>query len=49
MERADGWPPSPYGRLLSAVPKIGLTLGTLSHLSAAPYAGVSIYARKPGR
>jgi SAM-dependent methyltransferase/uncharacterized protein YbaR (Trm112 family) len=48
MERADGWPPTPYGRLLSTVPKIGLTLGTLSHLSAASYSGVSIYARKHG-
>ncbi len=48
MERADGWPPSPYGRLLSTLPKVGLTLGTLVHLSAASYSGVSIYARKPG-
>jgi hypothetical protein len=48
MERADGWPPRPYGGLLSTIPKIGLTLGTLAHLSAAAYSGVSIYARKPG-
>ena len=46
IERADGWPPVPYGRALSKLPKVGLTLGTLSHLSAADYAGVSIYARK---
>jgi SAM-dependent methyltransferase len=49
MERADGWPPTPYGTLLAAIPKIGLTLGTLAHLSAASYSGVSIYARKAGR
>jgi SAM-dependent methyltransferase len=48
LERADGWPPVPYGRLLSKVPKIGLSLGTLAHLSAASYSGVSIYARKRG-
>jgi uncharacterized protein YbaR (Trm112 family)/ubiquinone/menaquinone biosynthesis C-methylase UbiE len=46
LERPDGWPPSPYGRRLSKIPKIGMTLGTLAHLSAAHYAGVSIYARK---
>jgi uncharacterized protein YbaR (Trm112 family) len=49
LERADGWPPVPYGRLLSKLPKIGPSLGTLAHLSAAHYAGVSIYARKRGR
>ena len=27
LERPDGWPPRPYGRLLSQIPKIGLTLG----------------------
>jgi len=47
MERPDGWPPSPYGRMLSKIPKIGLSLGTLTHLSAVHYCGVSIYARKP--
>ena len=31
---------------LAACPKVGMTLGTLAHLSAARYAGVSIYARK---
>ena len=46
LERPDGWPPHPYGLLLSRIPKIGMTLGTLAHLSAARYGGVSIYARK---
>jgi SAM-dependent methyltransferase len=46
MERSDGWPPVPFGYFLSRVPKVGMTLGTLVHLSAARYAGVSIYARK---
>jgi SAM-dependent methyltransferase len=46
MERPDGWQPRPYGTLLSKIPKVGLTLGTLAHLSAAHYAGVSIYARR---
>jgi hypothetical protein len=48
MERSDGWPPVPFGYFLSRVPKVGMTLGTLAHLSAARYAGVSIYARKRG-
>jgi len=48
MERSDGWPPVPFGYFLSRVPKIGTTLGALAHLSAAQYAGVSIYARKRG-
>jgi hypothetical protein len=47
LERPDGWPPSPYGRVLSKIPKIGLSLGTLTHLSAVHYCGVSVYARKP--
>jgi hypothetical protein len=47
LERPDGWPPSPYGRVLSKIPKIGLSLGTAVHLSAVHYCGVSIYARKP--
>jgi hypothetical protein len=46
MERSDGWPPVPFGYFLSRVPKVGMTLGTTVHLSAARYAGVSIYARK---
>jgi SAM-dependent methyltransferase len=46
MERSDGYPPMPYGYFLSKVPKVGMTLGTLSHLSVAQYAGVSIYGRR---
>ncbi len=48
LERSDGYPPVPFGYFLSRVPKIGMTLGTLAHLSAGRYAGVSIYARKRG-
>jgi len=48
MERSDGYPPVPFGYFLSRVPKMGMTLGTLAHLSAGRYAGVSIYARKRG-
>jgi len=48
MERSDGYPPVPFGYLLSRVPKLGMTLGTLAHLSAGRYAGVSVYARKRG-
>jgi len=48
LERSDGWPPVPFGYFLSRVPKIGMTMGTLAHLSAARYAGASIYARKRG-
>jgi SAM-dependent methyltransferase len=48
MERSDGWPPVPFGYFLSRLPKIGMTVGTIAHLSAARYAGVSIYARKRG-
>jgi SAM-dependent methyltransferase len=47
IERSDGYPPIPYGRVLSKVPKVGTTLGTLTHLSMSHYAGVSLYARKP--
>jgi SAM-dependent methyltransferase len=46
MERSDGYPPVPFGYFLSRVPKIGMTLGTLVHLSAGRYAGVSIYGRR---
>jgi SAM-dependent methyltransferase len=46
LERSDGYPPMPYGYFLSKVPKVGMTLGTLSHLSVAQYAGVSIYGRR---
>jgi SAM-dependent methyltransferase len=46
MERPDGWAPAPYGVFLSRLPKVGMTLGTLAHLSVARYAGVSIYGRR---
>jgi SAM-dependent methyltransferase len=46
LERADGKLPVPFGYFLSQVPKIGMTLGTLAHLTAARYAGVSIFGRK---
>jgi SAM-dependent methyltransferase len=46
MERSDGYPPVPYGYVLSHIPKVGMTLGTLAHLSAGQYAGVSIYGRR---
>jgi SAM-dependent methyltransferase len=46
LERADGRPPTPYGRVLSKLPGPGPALGTLAHLSAYPYAGVSIYATR---
>lgn len=48
LERSDGWPPLPFGYLLSRIPKVGMTLGTFVHLSTGRYAGVSIYARKRG-
>jgi SAM-dependent methyltransferase len=47
LERADGRLPVPFGYFLSRVPKIGMTLGTLAHLTPAHYAGVSIFGRKP--
>jgi SAM-dependent methyltransferase len=46
MERAEGWPLVGVGRMLERVPKIGMTLGTLVHLSTGTYAGVSIYSRR---
>jgi hypothetical protein len=46
LQRPDGLPPRPYGRLLSTIPKIGTTLGAAVHLSAIRFGGVSIYARK---
>ena len=46
VERADGWPPLPFGYLLSHVPKVGMTVGTLVHLTPARYAGASIYGRR---
>ena len=48
VERAEGWPPVPWGGLLSHVPKVGTTLGTFAHLTAAQYGSVSIYARNRG-
>jgi len=48
MECAAGWPRVPFGRLISRIPKVGMTLATLLRLSAGHYAGVSIYARKRG-
>jgi SAM-dependent methyltransferase len=47
MERAEGWPLVGIGRVLEGLPKVGMTLGTLVHLSTGTYAGVSIYSRKP--
>jgi SAM-dependent methyltransferase len=46
VERADGWPPVPFGYFLSRVPKVGMTLGTLAHLTPARYAGASFYGRR---
>jgi SAM-dependent methyltransferase len=46
LERAEGWPPVPYGGLLARIPKLGMSLGTFVHLTLAGYASVSIYARK---
>jgi hypothetical protein len=48
IERAEGWPPVPWGGLLARIPKVGLTAGTVVHLSAATYASASLYARKRG-
>jgi SAM-dependent methyltransferase/uncharacterized protein YbaR (Trm112 family) len=48
VERGEGWPPVPYGGLISRIPKIGWTLGTIVHLSLSGYASVSVYARRPG-
>ena len=47
VERADGFPPWPYGTRLSKIPKVGPTLGALAHLSAVQYCGVTLFARKP--
>jgi SAM-dependent methyltransferase len=50
LERAEGWPPVPYGGLLAKLPKVGMSLGTFAHLTLSDgYASVSIYARKPSR
>jgi len=47
MERAEGWPLVGLSGVLERVPKLGMTLGTLVHLSTGSYAGVSIYSRRP--
>ena len=36
----------PFGYFLSRVPRVGMTTGTLAHLSAGRYAGVSIIGRR---
>ena len=46
IERADGFDPVPWGGKVAKLPKVGPSLGALVHLTAAFYAGVSIYARK---
>jgi SAM-dependent methyltransferase len=46
VERAEGWPLVGVGAGIARLPKIGMTLGTLVHLSTGSYAGVSVYARK---
>ena len=46
VERAEGWPLVGVGAAVAKLPKIGMTLGTLVHLSSGSYAGVSVYARK---
>ncbi|MHB8470110.1 MAG: class I SAM-dependent methyltransferase [Gaiellaceae bacterium] len=46
VERSDGWSPRVLGRTLAHVPKLGTTLTTLLHASAAGYVGISIYGRK---
>ncbi|HET8892584.1 MAG TPA: methyltransferase domain-containing protein [Gaiellaceae bacterium] len=48
LERADGGVLLPFGYFLSKVPKVGMTMGVLAHLSALRFAGVSIFARKRG-
>jgi SAM-dependent methyltransferase/uncharacterized protein YbaR (Trm112 family) len=46
LERSDGRLPMGFGHVLSRVPKVGMAAWTLANLSAVPYAGVSLYARK---
>ena len=46
IQRADGWPPVPYGGWLAKLPKVGTSLGTIVHLSAARYGSISIYEFK---
>jgi uncharacterized protein YbaR (Trm112 family) len=46
LERSDGYPPGRVGSQIARVPKVGQTLGTLVHLTAGEYSGVTIYARR---
>ena len=46
VERSDGYPPGRVGSQIARVPKVGQTLGTLVHLTAGEYSGVTIYARR---
>jgi uncharacterized protein YbaR (Trm112 family) len=46
LERSDGFAPGRFGSQIARVPKIGQTLGTLAHLTAGEYSGVTIYARR---
>ena len=46
LERSDGYAPGRFGSQIAKVPKVGQTLGTLAHLSAGEYSGVTIYARR---
>jgi uncharacterized protein YbaR (Trm112 family)/SAM-dependent methyltransferase len=46
LERSDGYPPGAVGAQIARVPKVGQTLGTLAHLTAGEYSGVTIYARR---
>ena len=46
LERSDGYAPGRVGSQIARVPKVGQTLGTLAHLSAGEYSGVTIYARR---
>jgi SAM-dependent methyltransferase/uncharacterized protein YbaR (Trm112 family) len=48
VERSEGWPPGKWGGKIARIPKVGQTTGTLLHLSAGEYSGVTIYARKHG-
>ena len=36
----------PFGYFLSQVPKVGMTLGTIAHLTPARYTGVTIFGRR---
>jgi len=47
IERADGYRPVRWGRYVTMIPKVGVSVATLLQLTRAQYSGVSIYARKP--